>query len=412
MSITCGIDWAEQHHDVALVDDVGTTVAKKRIDTGLKGFSELTALIAEHGGEPDKVPVAVETDKNLIVVALMAAGFTVYPINPRAVARYRERHGQAGGKSDPGDAIVLAHILRTDCHQHRPMPAISETALAVKVLARQHQEAIWARQHTVNRLRSVLVEYYPNALTAFPNLTHRAALTILTAVPSPARAAQLTVKKTVALLRRCGRGDRAGLAERIVHNLTAATLRQPPAVEQAFATATVGLVSTIAAMETVIAALEAAMSAEFNRHPQAELLRGTPGLGPILAARVLAEIGDDPDRFATAGGLCAFAGTAPITRASGRTKSVNARRVRNRRLGDACHWWAFAALTKSPGARAHYDRRRAVGDHHNAALRNLANKLLGRLWWCLVNNQTWNENAAWPTSTTPRPTLPLDNPPA
>ena len=141
-----------------LVDDSGNTITKKRIDTGLKGFTELLALIAEHGGEPGSVPVAIETDKNLIVVALLAAGFTVYAINPRAVARYRERHGQAGGKSDPGDAIVLAHVLRTDRHQHRSMPTTSETASAVKVLARQHQEAIWARQHTVNRLRSLLVE--------------------------------------------------------------------------------------------------------------------------------------------------------------------------------------------------------------------------------------------------------------
>lgn len=402
MELTCGIDWAERHHDVALVDDSGRTVAKQRIDTGLTGFTELLALIAEHGGTPESVPVAVETDKNLIVVALMTAGFTVYPINPRAVARYRERHGQAGGKSDPGDAIVLAHILRTDRHQHRPMPVSSETALAVKALARQHQEAIWARQHTVNRLRSVLLEYYPNALDAFPNLTHRAALTILAAVPSPARAARLTVKKTVTLLRRCGRGDRPGLAEQIVRDLTAATLRQPLAVEEALATAAVGLVSVITAMETVIAELEVAMTTEFDRHRQAELLRSVPGLGPVLAARVLAEIGDDPNRFATASGLCAFAGTAPITRASGRTKTVNARHIRNRRLGDACHWWAFAALTKSPGARAHYDRRRAAGDGHHAALRNLANKLLSRVWWCLVNNQTWDETAAWPAATTPR----------
>jgi transposase len=401
MDITCGIDWAERHHDVALVDDTGLTLAKKRIGAGLEGFTELLALIAEHGGEPDAVPVAIETDKNLIVAALMAAGFTVYAINPRAVARYRERHGQAGGKSDPGDAIVLAHILRTDRHQHRPMPVTSETALAVKALARQHQEAIWARQHTVNRLRSVLLEYYPNALHAFPNMTHRAALTIIAAVPSPAHAARLTMKKTVTLLRRCGRGDRLGLAEQILHDLTAATLRQPPAVEQALAAVTVGLVSVITSMENVITDLEAAMATEFDHHPHADLLRGAPGLGPILAARVLAEIGDDPNRFATAGGLRAFAGTAPITRASGRTKTVNARRVRNRRLADACHWWAFAALTKSPGARAHYDRRRAAGDRHHAALRNLANKLLGRLWWCLLNNQPWDEAAAWPTVTTP-----------
>jgi transposase len=197
------------------------------------------------------------------------------------------------------------------------------------------------------------------------------------------------------------RGDRPGLAEQIVRDLNAATLRQPPAVEEALATVTVGLVSIITAMETVIAELEVAMTTEFDRHRQAEQLRSVPGLGPGLAARVLAEISDDPNRFATASGLCAFAGTAPITRASGRTNTVNARHIRNRRLGDACHWWAFAALTKSPGARAHYDRRRAAGDGHNAALRNLANKLLSRLWWCLVNNQTWDETAAWPAATTP-----------
>jgi Transposase/Transposase IS116/IS110/IS902 family len=193
---------------------------------------------------------------------------------------------------------VLAHILRTDRHHHRPTPVSSETALAVKALARQHQEAIWARQHTMNRLRSVLLEYYPNAVQAFPNLTHRAALTILAAVPSPARAAQLTTKKTVTLLRRCGRGDRPGLAEQIRRDLTAAALRQPPAVERALAAVAVGLVSVITAMETVIAELEVAMTTEFDRHRHAELLRSVPGLGPVLAARVLAEIGDDPNRFA------------------------------------------------------------------------------------------------------------------
>ncbi len=145
--------------------------------------------------------------------------------------------------------------------------------------------------------------------------------------------------------------------------------------------------------------LEAALTLEFERHPQAGILRSAPGLGPVLAARVMAEIGDDPHRFTSAHRLRAFAGTAPITRASGRTRLVNARRVRNKRLADACHWWAFAMLTKSPGARAHYDRRRAAGDSHNAALRNLANKNIGRLWWCLHHDQPWNDAAAWPTHT-------------
>lgn len=208
MSITCGIDWAERHHDVALVDHEGVVVARQRIDTGVTGFSELVELIAEHADDAAGVPVAIETDKGLLVAALTAAGFRLHAINPRAVARYRERYAQAGGKSDPGDAIVLANILRTDRPMHRPLPQPSELAAAVKVIARQHQEAIWARQQTVNRLRSLLSEFFPNALKAFPVLTHRAALTVLAAVPTPAATAKLTHRRVVALLRRSGRGDR------------------------------------------------------------------------------------------------------------------------------------------------------------------------------------------------------------
>lgn len=159
MTITCGIDWAEAHHDVALVDDVGTIVARRRIDTGAAGFTSLLEFIADHAGAGEETAIAIETDKNLLVVALAGAGFTVYPINPRAVARYRERHGEAGGKSDPGDAAVLAHILRTDKSIHRRLPAVSEPGLAVKALARQHQEAIWALNQTASRLRSVLLEF-------------------------------------------------------------------------------------------------------------------------------------------------------------------------------------------------------------------------------------------------------------
>jgi transposase len=185
MSITCGIDWAEAHHDVALLDDAGRVLARARIDTGVPGFTELMGLLTEHAEDPASVPVAIETDKNLLVVALQAAGLTVYPINPRAVARYRERHSQSGKKSDPGDAAVLADVLRTDRHRHRPLPVISDQGRAVKALARQHQEAIWGLHETTSKLRSVLLEFYPQALRAFPNLKHKAALTILRQPPRP-----------------------------------------------------------------------------------------------------------------------------------------------------------------------------------------------------------------------------------
>ena len=171
-------------------------------------------------------------------------------------------------------------------------------------------------------------------------------------------------------------------------------------MEAALGHAVAGLVKIIQTMQEAVSDLETAMSVALDAHHQSELLLAVPGLGPILAARVLAEIGDDPNRFTTARGLKAFAGTAPVTRASGRSRLVQSRRVKNKRLSDACHWWAFAAITKSAGARAHYDRRRTTGDTHNAALRNLANKLLGRLWWCLLHNHAWDEETAWPTTKT------------
>ena len=400
MGITCGVDWAEDHHDVVVMDDVGKVLQGRRIDAGVDGYADLLALIADHGGSAAETPVALETDKNLLVLALRAAGFTVYSINPRAVARYRERHYQAGKKSDHGDASVLADILRTDRHQHRPLPAVSDHALTIKALARQHQEAIWALHQTASRLRSMLLEFYPQALKAFPNLNHKAALTILGAVPTPTLAQRLTSRRVVALLHRCGRRNDPDLVERILTELKAPALRQPPPVEEAMGLAAKTLIDILAQMHVAVARLNDALAEAFSRHQLAPVLTSAPGLGTVLAARILGEVGDDLARFDSPANLRAFAGTAPVTRASGRSSYVKARKVRNKRLGDACHWWASSTLTKSPAARAHYDHRRSLGDTHNAALRNLANKLLGRLWWCIQNQQTWDEAAAWPTERT------------
>src|SRR6476661_2288974 len=256
MKLTCGVDWAEAHHDIALVDDDGALVARARIDTGATGFNAMLALIAEHGGSVEDTPIAIETDKNLLVVAAAEAGFTVYPVNPRAVARYRERHGQAGRKSDPGDAAVLAHILRADRHMHRPLPALSEHARAIKALARQHQEAIWALHQTISRLRSVLLKFYPQALQAFPNLQHKAALTVLAAAPSPKDAQRLTRPRLVSLLKKCGRRNDAALVEQILSDLTAPALRQPAQIEAALATTVAGLVSIVVSMQNAVEQLE------------------------------------------------------------------------------------------------------------------------------------------------------------
>ena len=185
-------------------------------------------------------------------------------------------------------------------------------------------------------------------------------------------------------------------------------MRQPPLVEQAMGRQALALLRQLDAAATAASDLEHAIVESFNQHPDAGIITSFPGLGPLAGARVLAETGDDRSRFADAKGLKAYAGAAPITRASGKTTAVLHRRVKNQRLAAAGYVWAFAALTASPGARAHYDRRKADGDRHAAAQRNLFGRLLGCLHHCLATSQHYDENTAFPTTTENSPT-PLDN---
>src|ERR1700736_1395842 len=164
----CGIDWAEGHHDVAIVGSDGSLVAKKRIGDDPGGFTALTGMLAEAGDSPeDPIPIAIETPRGLLVAALRASGRPVFAINPMAVARYRERHSVARSKSDHADAMTLANILRVDAHLHRRLPADSELCQAIAVLARAHQDAIWRRTTAHHQLRSLLREFYPTFLAVF-----------------------------------------------------------------------------------------------------------------------------------------------------------------------------------------------------------------------------------------------------
>lgn len=395
--IFCGIDWAEKHHDIAIVDAAGRLLAKRRITDDLAGFTALSALLAEHSGAEQFTPVSIgiETDRGLLVAALRAAGHRVYPINPRAVSRYRDRHGVSGAKSDPADALLLAQIMRTDREAHRPMPDDSEQAGAVRVLARAHQDAVHARQQTANRLRSLLREFFPTALQAFPDLTTRTALAVLSVAPTPTAATELTRAALTDLLHAAGRGTRPSDASRLVEIFAAPQLHQQPAVEQAMGVAVAALVVTLRGADQAVRDLEKALAPTFEQHPDAEIIDSLPGLGLVLGARVLGEFGDDRSRWPDAASRRCYAGSAPITRASGKGRVVLSRHVRNRRLSDACYLWAFSALTKSPGARAYYDRRRTTGDTHSKALRRLSNKLLGQLHHCLKTHQPYDESAAW-----------------
>jgi transposase len=403
MDVFCGIDWAEDHHDIALADRDGQLLARRRISDDAAGLAGLLELLAGHGDSADDpIPVAIETPRGLLTACLRATGRAVYPINPMAVARYRDRHSAAGRKSDHGDAVVLANILRTDLHAHRPLPADTELAQAIAVLARAQQDAVWARTAAHNKLRSHLREYYPGFLAAFADarggITRPEARAILAAAPAPAAAGALTTAQLRGLLRKAGRSRGIDTeASRLRAAFQAPQMRQLPLVEQAMGRQSLALLRQLDAACAAAADLEQAAIESFNQHPDAGIITSFPGLGPLTGARVLAETGDDRSRFADAKGLKAYAGAAPITRASGKTTAVLHRRVKNQRLAATGYVWAFAALTASPGARAHYDRRKANGDRHAAAQRNLFARLLGCLHHCLATSQHYDENTAFPS---------------
>jgi transposase len=406
MEVFCGIDWAEDHHDIAVVDRNGQLLARHRIGDDPAGLTTLLDLLAEHGDTAkDPIQVAIETPRGLLTACLRATGRQVYPINPMAVARYRDRHSVAGRKSDHGDAVVLANILRTDAHAHRPLPADSELAQAIAVLARAQQDAVWARTTAHNKLRSHLREYYPGFLAAFAEvrggIIRPEARVLLAAAPDPTAATRHTSGRLQSLLKRAGRTRGiAAEATRLRAALRVPQMRQSPLVEQAMGRQTLALLGQLNAACVAADDLEHAAVEAFELHPDAKIITSFPGLGPLTGARVLAEIGDDRSRFHDSKGLKAYAGAAPITRASGKTTTVSHRRVKNNRLAATGYTWAFAALTASPGARAHYDRRRQAKDRHAAAQRNLFARLLGCLHHCLATGQPYDERTAFPTPRT------------
>jgi hypothetical protein len=391
-----GIDWAEAHHDVCLVDEAGRVLSKRRLADGLEGVSKLHALIAEHTEDPASVVVGIETDRGLLVSSLLAAGYQVFAINPLAANRYRERTATSGAKSDPGDARVLADLVRTDRHKHRQVAGDTELAEAVKVLARAHQNLIWSRQRQLNQLRSALREVSPGALATFGDLASAEALAILERAPTPSRGRALSRAKIASALRRGGRErNLESKAAEIQARLRQPQLESPPLVAEAFGHSVAASVALIKQLNQQIATLEKELAASFESHPDAEIYLSLPGLGRVLGARALAEFGDDRTRFAHPKARKNYAGTAPITKASGTRKVVLARIARNRRLADACYQWAFSALTSSAGARHRYDSLRRRGQTHHQALRALGNRLVGILHGCLGSRQTYCEDVAW-----------------
>jgi transposase len=395
-----GDDWAEDHHDVEVQDEHGRAMRTARLPEGVDGMARLHELIATflpENADPSQVLVCIETDRGPWVRALVAAGYQVYGVNPKQAARHRELISLSGAKSDKADAHTLADMVRTRRHQLRQVAADSDIAEAVKVVARAHQTLIWERTRHTLRLRAALRDYFPAALDAYKPLTLTGAdvLELLAKAPTPAAAAKLTLAQISAALKKARRRDVPGKAASIQNVLRAAHLGQAEIVATAYAATVRATVAVLQTLNTEIKTLEDQVGSHFGQHPAAEVYLSQPGMGIILGARVLAEFGDAPGRYADAKSRKNYAGTAPITRQSGKSKTVHARFVHNDRLVDALHMQAGAATLHDTSVRAYYDELRAREIGHNAALRQVGNRLVGILHGCLKTKSEYDQATAW-----------------
>jgi hypothetical protein len=404
-----GDDWAEGHHHVVVHDEAGVMLAKRQLPEGMDGFARFHELVASCWGqdsEPDpaRVVVVIETERGPWVKALAAAGYRVYPANPKQAARHKETIANSGKKDDFFDASCLADMGRTRRHQMRELAPDSDIAEAVKIAARAHQKLIWERTRHLLRMRSALREYFPAALEAYAPLTLSGpdALELLSKAPDPASAAKLTTAQITAALKRAGRrGDLAQRARDIQAALRTPHLTQPEIIAGAYAASVQAQAAVITTLNAQVKIMEAKVSGLFHRHPDAGTYLSQPGIGDITGARILGEFGDAPGRYASAKARRNYAGTSPLTIESGKKRTVHARWVRNRHLTDALHTQAFAAITASPGARACYDELRARDIGHEDALRRLASRLTGILHGCIKTGTRYDEATAWNHRTQP-----------
>ncbi|SFR27192.1 Transposase IS116/IS110/IS902 family protein [Lentzea waywayandensis] len=291
-------------------------------------------------------------------------------------------------------------MVRTDAHRLRPVAGDSAEVEGIKVVARVHKTLIWDNTRHTLRLRHSLREYFPAALEAFADLDAPDTLELLGRAADPDTAKRLSFNQIRGALARARRRDVDTRAAGIQAALRTEHLGRPPVVTAAYAATTRATIAILAALAEQITGLQGEVEAHFGRHPDAEIVLSQPGMGAVLGARVLAEFGDDPDRYVSAKARKNYAGTSPLTVASGRRRTVRARHVHNDRLLDALIAQAFVAMRVSPGARAYYQQQRARGSSHNAALRQLANRLVGILHGCLKTRTTYDETTAWAHHTT------------
>jgi transposase len=381
------VDWARGHHDLCVVDRAGGIVFELSIDDTPQEWAKVRDKLAEMtgpDGSPAIVGFAIETSSGPAVERLLEAGQPVFPLNPKAAERYRDRNAPAGAKSDRLDAFSFADALRTDGHKWRPLRPQDPLTCELRLLCRDEITLIAQRTALVNQLQATLNEYYPTALAAFDDWAAGGAWEFIIAFPTPHQLASAGKRKWEKFLH-AHKLYRPQTSQRRMELFAAAVAwaSPNPAVTAAKSFLAVRLARQLRMLQTQLDEYRARINELFAQHPDRDLFGSLPGAGEKIAPRLLAELGADRQVFDDAEAMQCYGGAAPVTQKSGKTCRVFFRRACNTGLRTTLHLWADCSRAKAPWADAYYRRKREQGMGHAAALRCLAMrwlKILHKMW--------------------------------
>jgi len=385
-----GIDWADEEHYVYITDDSGQKLDSFSIEHSEKGMNKLQDRIYRFSRKLDNILFSIETDKGLVVSTLMDWGYTVYSINPKAVDRYRDRYKASGVKSDEFDACVLANILRTDGSRFQPILPDSELARELKVLTRDRDKLVGDRTRLSNRLTSILKAYYPAALELFSDVAQPITLSFLCKYPTYQDVKKISFDEFKRFLSE-NRYPQPKRARGMYQKLQQPHLECEDMLTRTKSRLMLVTVSQLQLLMDEIKSYEREIKKLLESHPDANIFLSLPGSGDILSARFIAELGDNHDRYQSAGDVQAESGSAPITIQSGKKKYVRFRRSCKKPFRNTIHTFAFCSTSQCTWAREHYDQQIATGKTHSQAVRSLSNKWMKIIFTLWKRGETYNE---------------------
>jgi len=386
-----GVDWADDHHDIYIIDNSAKKISSFRVDHSPLGITELLTNLSELSPDKKDIVIAIEKPNGILVNDLLMAGYQVYSINPKAVARYRDRYKVSGAKSDDFDAMVLANILRTDRDRFRPLCFSSELMRELGILVKDQKELIETKTQISNMITSCLKEYYPLPLKLFSKLDQDLTIAFLEKYPTPQKADQLSKSNLDTFLKK-QHYNRPSKLDELYATIQTENFLVDEITARAKSRLMNALLIQLQEIRKQLKLYEQEITRLFEEHPDHDIFNSLPGVGPKIGPRLMSCLGEDRNQYDNFSAVQCEAGTAPITRSSGNYRCVSIRRACQKFFRNSLYDFAFTSLTNSEWAREYYDEQRARGKTHPMALRALSNKWVKIIYTMWVKRTLYNES--------------------